>query len=116
MVKDEAEIALLARAGQITAESFDAVLASIGPGVTEREIAIALEREMIDRGAEKLAFDTIVASGPNGDTPHHVPTSRPVSRRGSRHDRLRRPVCRLSRGHDQDGGGRRACRLAAGNL
>src|SRR6266545_6210098 len=78
MVKDEAEIALLARACQITAESFEAVLAGIRPGRTERELAIALEREMTDRGAEKLAFDTIVASGPNGDTPHHVPTDRPI--------------------------------------
>jgi Xaa-Pro aminopeptidase len=79
MVKDEAEIALLARACQITSESFEAVLAGIWPGRTERELAIALEREMTDRGAEKLAFDTIVASGPNGDTPHHVPTGRPFS-------------------------------------
>ena len=76
MVKDEAEIALLARACQITSESFDAVLAAIRPGLTERELAIAIEREMTDRGAEKPAFDTIVASGPNGDSPHHVPTGR----------------------------------------
>jgi Xaa-Pro aminopeptidase len=79
MVKDEAEIALLARACQITSESFDAVLAAIRPGVTERELAIAIEREMTDRGAEKPAFDTIVASGPNGDTPHHAPTGRPFA-------------------------------------
>ncbi len=79
MVKDEAEIALLARACQITAESFGATLAGIRPGVTERELAVTLEREMIDRGAEKLAFDTIVASGPNGDSPHHVPTDRPFA-------------------------------------
>ncbi len=76
-VKDEAEIGLLARACQITSESFEAVLAGVWPGRTERELAIALEREMTDRGAEKPAFDTIVASGPNGDTGHHVPTGRP---------------------------------------
>jgi Xaa-Pro aminopeptidase len=79
MVKDAAEIALLARACQITSESFEAVLAVIRPGVTERELALALEREMTGRGAEKLAFDTIVASGPNGDTPHHVPAGRPFA-------------------------------------
>ncbi len=78
-VKDEAEIGLLARACQITSESFEAVLAGLGPGVTERELAISLEREMIDRGAERPAFDTIVASGPNGDTPHHVPSGRPFA-------------------------------------
>jgi Xaa-Pro aminopeptidase len=79
MVKDDAEIALLARACQITSESFEAVLPAIRPGLTEREFAIILEREMTDRGADGLAFDTIVASGPNGDTPHHVPTSRPFA-------------------------------------
>ena len=78
-VKDEAEIGLLARACQITSEAFEAVLASLRPGVTERELAISLEREMIDRGAERPAFDTIVASGPNGDTPHHVPDRRPFA-------------------------------------
>jgi Xaa-Pro aminopeptidase len=78
-VKDEAEIGLLARACQITSESFEAVLDGIRPGVTERELAISLEREMIDRGAERPAFDTIVASGPNGDTPHHGPAGRPFA-------------------------------------
>ena len=77
-VKDDEEIALLARACQITCAAFTTALAGIRPGVTERELAIALEREMIDRGAEGLAFSTIVASGPNGDTPHHVPTGRPL--------------------------------------
>ena len=76
MVKDDAEIALLARACQITSRAFEAAVTAIRPGLTEREFAIILEREMTDRGAEGLAFDTIVASGPNGDTPHHVPTSR----------------------------------------
>src|SRR6266851_2261436 len=42
MVKDEAEIALLARACQITAESFGATLAGTRPGVTERELAATL--------------------------------------------------------------------------
>jgi len=79
MVKDDEEIALLARACQITSAAFIAVLAGIRPGVTERQLALALEREMTDRGADGLAFDTIVASGPNGDTPHHVPTGRPFA-------------------------------------
>jgi Xaa-Pro aminopeptidase len=79
MVKDDAEIALLARACQITSRAFEAVVTAIRPGLTEREFAIILEREMTDRGAEGLAFDTIVASGPNGDTPHHVPTGRPFA-------------------------------------
>ncbi len=73
MVKDETEIALLARACSITAEAFAAALPHIAAGRTEREFAVLLERAMIDLGAEAPAFDTIVASGPNGAIPHHVP-------------------------------------------
>ena len=76
MVKDEAEIGLLARACAITGEAFSAVLDRLRPGVTEREYAVALERAMIDLGADAVAFGSIVASGPNGAVPHHVPGDR----------------------------------------
>jgi len=75
-VKDAAEIELITRACAITSEALAAVLPDIRPGRTERELAVLLERAMIDLGAEALAFDTIVASGPNGAIPHHVPGSR----------------------------------------
>ncbi len=76
MVKDESEIELLARACAITGEAFSAVLDWLRPGVTERSFAVALERAIIDLGAETPAFDSIVASGPNGAIPHHVPGAR----------------------------------------
>jgi Xaa-Pro aminopeptidase len=80
VVKDEAEIALLARACAITGEAFDTVLSQVGPGMTERELAVLIERAMVDAGAEQPAFDTIVASGPNGASPHHVPAGRALER------------------------------------
>jgi Xaa-Pro aminopeptidase len=76
MVKDEAEIALLTRACAITAEAFDEILSAVVPGRTERDLAVLLERIMVDLGAEAPAFSTIVASGPNGAIPHHSPGSR----------------------------------------
>lgn len=76
MVKDEGEIDLLARACAITCEAFDSVLGTIRLGQTERQLAIALERAMVDLGADGVAFDTIVASGPNGAIPHHSPADR----------------------------------------
>jgi len=79
MVKDEAEIALLARACAITSEALSAALPGIEPGQTERGFAVGLERAMMDLGAEAVAFDTIVASGPNGAIPHHVPAGRPFA-------------------------------------
>jgi Xaa-Pro aminopeptidase len=78
-VKDEEEIALIARACAITDEALAAVLPAITPGRTEREFAILLERAMIDRGADALAFESIVASGPNGAIPHHAPGRRPFA-------------------------------------
>jgi Xaa-Pro aminopeptidase len=79
MVKDEAEIELLARACAITDQALAAALPGIEPGRTERELAVRLERAMVDLGAEAPAFDTIVASGPNGAVPHHAPGGRPFA-------------------------------------
>ncbi|WP_433231514.1 M24 family metallopeptidase [Actinomadura formosensis] len=75
-VKDEEEIALLREACAITDRAFEAVLPEIRAGVTERAVAVALERAMVDFGAEGTAFETIVASGPNGAVPHHHPGGR----------------------------------------
>ena len=77
MAKDEREIALIARACEITSRAFEEIVPLIRPGVTERELAISLERALTDLGGDGLAFDTIVASGPNGAIPHHVPSDRP---------------------------------------
>ncbi|MCT9930671.1 aminopeptidase P family protein [Planotetraspora sp. A-T 1434] len=79
-VKDEGEIESLRRACAITDEAFSLVIGRIAPGVTEREIARWLEFRMMELGAEKPAFDSIVASGPNGSIPHHAPSGRPVER------------------------------------
>lgn len=80
IVKDEAELALLARACEITGEAFTGVLDRLRPGVTERDFAMALERAMLDLGADGPAFASIVASGPNGAIPHHVPGHRQFER------------------------------------
>jgi Xaa-Pro aminopeptidase len=79
-VKDEAEIELLARACALTDQAFAAVLGAIRPGRSERQLAVLIERAMVDLGAEAPAFDTIVASGPNGAIPHHSPGGRVLAR------------------------------------
>jgi Xaa-Pro aminopeptidase len=77
-VKDEAEIALVREACAITDRAFEIVLPMVRAGVTERAVAVALERAMVDLGAERPAFDSIVASGPNGAIPHHEPGERVI--------------------------------------
>jgi Xaa-Pro aminopeptidase len=76
IVKDAEEIALLREACAITDRAFEAVLPAIRAGATEREVAIKLERAMVDLGAQRPAFASIVASGPNGAIPHHAPGAR----------------------------------------
>ena len=72
--KDEEEIALMKKAQEITDQAFDAILKFIQPGMTEQEIAARLQYEMLCRGAEKMSFDPIVVSGPNGSLPHGIPS------------------------------------------
>src|SRR5580704_14209364 len=79
-VKDPSELELLATACRISGQAIAGVFALIRPGLTERQLAAALDRRMVDLGAERPAFDTIVASGPNGAIPHHAPTDRPLQR------------------------------------
>jgi Xaa-Pro aminopeptidase len=79
-VKDTAELELLATACRITSAAFADILPQIRPGLAERALAIALDHRMAELGADRPAFETIVASGPNGAIPHHSPTGRPLRR------------------------------------
>jgi Xaa-Pro aminopeptidase len=79
-VKDQSELELLATACRITAQALADVLPQIRPGLSERSLASFLDYQMTQLGADRPAFDTIVASGPNGAIPHHAPTDRPLRR------------------------------------
>ncbi len=79
-VKDDAELARLRRAGAITVDAFVAVAdTALRPGLRERDVADVFARALQERGADGLAFPTIVASGPNGAAPHHEPSDRPLA-------------------------------------
>ncbi len=75
-VKDEGEIALMARAAAIADAALAEVLPLLASAVTEEELSLALDTAMRRGGAESVAFETIVASGPNSAKPHHSPTDR----------------------------------------
>jgi Xaa-Pro aminopeptidase len=79
-VKDPSELELIGTACRISCQALADVFARIRPGVTERQLAAALDQRMVELGAERPAFDTIVASGPNGAIPHHSPADRPMRR------------------------------------
>lgn len=73
LVKDEGEIDCIRRAADIACRAFKAILEVIRPGMTEREVAIALNYEMLRLGSEGEAFATIACAGLNGSLPHAVP-------------------------------------------
>lgn len=69
--KTPQELALIREACRISMLSFYALLDHIRPGVTEKDIADALEQEFRSHGGDGMCFPTIVASGPvNGACPH----------------------------------------------
>ncbi len=80
MVKDDAELARLAKAEAIGDAAFSYILDRLKPGITEAEIALELEFFMKRQGASRLSFDTIAASGPNSSMPHAQVTNRRVEK------------------------------------
>lgn len=80
-VKDEDELALLAEACAISCRALEDLYAAGGfLGRTEKQIARDLEWRMFGHGADGIAFETIVATGPHSAIPHHRPTERVVER------------------------------------
>lgn len=77
-IKDSEEIKYITKACNITDDCFEYLLNYIKIGMTEKQIASAIERFFRINGAEELAFDTIVASGSNSSMPHAVPTDRKI--------------------------------------
>ncbi|MBB5779730.1 M24 family metallopeptidase [Nonomuraea jabiensis] len=75
-VKDDGELELLRTACEITDQAFADISGKIVPGITERDLARLLDNRMTELGADKPAFDTIVAAGENGAIPHHAPSGR----------------------------------------
>ena len=76
--KYDEELELIERAVELADLAFDRVSRTVQPGMTEREVAWRLEKAMRENGAEKVSFDIIVASGPNGALPHHTAGDRPI--------------------------------------
>lgn len=77
-VKDESELAYIRTAQEIAEAAFNKILKFIRPGVTEREIALELNRQMFLNGAEDLSFETIALAGANTSMPHGVPSDKRV--------------------------------------
>ena len=72
-VKEPAEVEAIHRAQDLTGDAYEHVHRLMRPGMTERQVAWELEKYIREHGGEGLAFETIVAAGPNAARPHHHP-------------------------------------------
>lgn len=77
-IKDAGEVAAMRRAAGAVDRALARVLARGIVGRTERAVAFALHEAMLEEGATEPSFDIIVAGGPRGARPHHVPGADPI--------------------------------------
>jgi Xaa-Pro aminopeptidase len=77
-IKDEGELDLVSRAAEITDEAYARLAREPFVGKSERELAWRLETFLHELGAHGVAFEIIVASGPNAALPHARPTERVI--------------------------------------
>jgi len=77
-VKDPTEQRLMRRAGALADVGMEAVRESLGAGVREHEVAAEAAHAMMRNGAEGMAFEIIVASGPRSAYPHAGVTDRRI--------------------------------------
>jgi len=77
MVKSPLEIERIRRSVHTNSRAFEQAVKRVRPGMKEQDLAAELEYRMRRLGAEKPAFETIVAGGARSALPHAQPTAAP---------------------------------------
>lgn len=72
-IKSEQEIANMRLAQEVTDRCFTHILPFIKPGVREIDIALEMEMFMRSKGADGIAFNTILVAGQKTSLPHGEP-------------------------------------------
>lgn len=78
-IKDEEEIRLMRRSGELAKEGMEAALDRIKVGVSEKDIARSAQCTMLEKGADEFAFRISVGSGWRASLPHALPTEKKVA-------------------------------------
>ncbi len=78
LIKDDSEVDKIKKAVEISDKAFEHILGFIKVGMTEREVALELEFYSKRLGAEKNAFDFIVASGKRSSLPHGIASEKKI--------------------------------------
>ena len=82
MVKSPDERARIRKSVETNSRAFEQAVARVRPGMTEQDLAAELEYRMRRLGAEKPAFETIVAADVRSALPHAQPTAARLKPRG----------------------------------
>jgi Xaa-Pro aminopeptidase len=77
-IKSAAELERIRRSVETNSRAFEQTVKRVREGMTEQDLAAELEYRMRRLGAEKPAFETIVAGGRRGALPHAQPTAEPI--------------------------------------
>jgi Xaa-Pro aminopeptidase len=79
-VKEQEELSSIKRACEIADRMYERLIEETFVGRTERDVAWTIEQLFHDEGGDVLAFETIVASGPNAARPHGRAGDREIRR------------------------------------
>jgi Xaa-Pro aminopeptidase len=77
-IKDKQELAAIKRACELTDQMFERLSEERFIGRTERELAWTIGQLFHEVGGEQVAFESIVASGPNAARPHARASEREI--------------------------------------
>ncbi len=78
VIKDKSEIERLRQSANIAVKGYHYVRQSARPSMKERELQARLEHFTKNLGAEKQAFDIIIASGAKSSMPHAITDGTPI--------------------------------------
>ncbi|MFW9998455.1 MAG: aminopeptidase P family protein [Candidatus Odinarchaeota archaeon] len=79
VTKTEMELELLQEANKLTARAIETTFDQLEEGMTEKEVAMILERELTSRSGEQVQF-AAVQFGVNSPLPHHLPGDKKLQR------------------------------------
>jgi Xaa-Pro aminopeptidase len=77
--KDAAEVALIRQLADIAAHGYRRIASELKSGMSEKDIQLTFEQEIIRQGAHTVPYETIVGSGTNSAILHALPTHKKIA-------------------------------------
>lgn len=78
-VKDDEEIIKIQKSCDLVSKAYEELLKYVQVGMTEKQVSLFLYQWLVNHGAQKPSFDTIVASGYRGALPHGDATDKKIA-------------------------------------